>query len=218
MNRIVLFIICMCGAGSALAETKYVTDKLTITMRAGQDVSYRIVRTLPSGTPAAILETADNGYSRVRIADNEEGWVLSQYLENEPAAREKLVAVEAQLAKLKEENTRMKKELTVLKDDYKQQQDQLKKTSGDQENASRELSRLRQVAADPIRLSEENAVLKGDTEKLRNELQQLQEQNQLLQDNSNKIWFSIGGGVLLGGLLLGLIIPKIRWRRSSTWH
>ena len=52
---------------------------------------------------------------------------------------------------------------------------------------------------------------------LEKELQLIQQENQSLKDRSQREWFIAGAGVLLGGMLLGLIIPKLRWRKKSGW-
>jgi len=42
---------------TAMAETRYVSDRLEIQMRTGKGTQFRILRMLPSGTAVEILET-----------------------------------------------------------------------------------------------------------------------------------------------------------------
>ena len=52
---------------------------------------------------------------------------------------------------------------------------------------------------------------------LRNENKNLISENAQLNDNSPKKWFIIGAAVALGSLVLGMIIPNIRWRKKDSW-
>ena len=70
---------------------------------------------------------------------------------------------------------------------------------------------LRAMARDEVALCEQTL------ETLEKELQLLHQENQSLKDRSQREWFIAGAGVLLGGLLLGLIIPKFSWRKKSSW-
>ena len=87
-----LFILL---TGTVQAETRYVSDRLEITMRSGTSTSHGIVRMLRSGTPVEVLENdKDSGYSRVRISSGKEGWVLTRFLMSGPAARDRLADAE----------------------------------------------------------------------------------------------------------------------------
>ena len=73
------------------------------------------------------------------------------------------------------------------------------------------------MAAQPILLDKQNRELKQQNVSLEKELQLIQQENQVLKDRSQREWFIAGAGVLLGGMLLGLILPKLRWRKKSGW-
>lgn len=52
---------------------------------------------------------------------------------------------------------------------------------------------------------------------MESELKMLRDTNAGLKTQRDQQWFLLGAGTLLAGMLIGLIIPKIRWRRKS-WH
>ena len=80
-------------AGTASAQTVWVSDEFEITLRTGPSTSNAIERMLSSGTQLEVLERDDeSGYSRVRTRAGTEGWVLTRYLMSEPSAREQLAA------------------------------------------------------------------------------------------------------------------------------
>ena len=54
-NAIVPVFLLLLVSGTALAETRYVSDNLEITMRSGTGTSYGITRMLRSGTPLDVI-------------------------------------------------------------------------------------------------------------------------------------------------------------------
>lgn len=198
-------------------NTQYVSDHLVITMRSGQGSQYQILKTLPSGTRLEILETSDTGYTKVRNSEGVEGWVLTRYLSPEPIAKEKLAVAQSQLQRLKEQNSKLKQELTNLQNSNRDLEAERTTLVSKTESADAELQRLNQVAAQPILLDNQNRQLKQQNVSLEKELQLLQQENQSLKARSQREWFIAGAGVLLGGMLLGLIVPKLRWRKKSSW-
>jgi len=199
-------------------NVQYVSDHLIITMRTGQGSQYQILKTLPSGTRLEVLESNDEtGYTKVRIPDGLEGWVLSRFLSEEPIAKEKLAAAQSKLQRLLEQNNALKEELVTLKKSGADLEAERNALLSQTESAGAELERLNQVAAQPILLDKQNRELKQQNVSLEKELQLIQQENQVLKDRSQREWFIAGAGVLLGGMLLGLIIPKLRWRKKSGW-
>ena len=74
---------------TAIAETRYVSDRLEIQMRTGKGTQFRILRMLPSGAALEVLKTdKESGYTRVRAPGGVEGWVLSRLLMKGQAARQ----------------------------------------------------------------------------------------------------------------------------------
>lgn len=218
MKKISLFLTALILPILVQAQNmQYVSDHLIITMRSGQGSQYQILKTLPSGTRLEVLETSDTGYTKVRIADGQEGWVLTRYLIEEPIAKEKLAAAENKLQRLREQNNALKEELANLKNSSADLEAERSALLSQAESAKADLERLNKVAAQPIVLDKQNRDLKQQNVSLEKELQLMQQENQALKDRSQREWFIAGAGVLLGGMLLGLIIPKLRWRKKSGW-
>ena len=212
----------LCGLflifSAAMAKTQYVSDHLIITLRTGQGNTYQIIKTLVSGERLEILEETEAGYTHVRTDDGTEGWVRTQYLSDEPTAREQLAAAQAKLEKLQEKNTSLASRLSTMQKDNSQLSSKLTELNKEHKRAEVDLKRLNEVAAKPILLDRENRDLKEKTVTLSNELQLLKQENQLLKDRSDRDWFIVGAGVLLGGILLGLLAPKLRRRKKDSWE
>ncbi len=87
--------------------------------------------------------------------------------------------------------------------------------SGD--GLQRELSEIRGLSANAIELNEQNKRLRQRLLEQERAIGELQDDNRRLASRSNREWFVVGAGVLIVGMLVGLILPRIRWRRKSSW-
>lgn len=197
--------------------TRYVSDKLEITMRNGQGVKFNIRKMLESGTRLEVLETDPAGYSKVRTTDGVEGWVLTRYLTNTPSARDQLEASQKRVANLELEIAKYKEEISSLSNqnsDVDTQNMSLKEKS---QRLSKELDDLRRTASNAVALDNENRQLKEKLQEIDHENQSLVIENNALKDNSTRSWFLVGAAVLFAGILLGIILPRLRVRKKDSW-
>ena len=199
------------------AETKYVSDHLVITVRTGQGAQFQIIKTLESGTHVKVLETTDTGYTQIETSDGTEGWVRSQYLADEPVASEKLVKTEAKLLKVQTALENLREKFAALNSEHKTLSKNQSTLSADKKKLDSELARLSEVAKKPIILDRQNRQLQEKNVTLEKDLQRLNQENHSLKDRSQREWFIAGALVLFGGIILGLIIPKLRSRKRSAW-
>ncbi len=187
-------------------------------MRSGKSTSHGIIRMLRSGTPVEILETdKKTGYSHVRTRGGKEGWVLSRFLMKGPAARERLAEAEKELAELELENRRMATAIQSIKEEKLELQRDKQSLAGEHRQVSQELSEIKRTASSALAMDSENKELKSRVVTLERNLQTLQQENESLKDRTARDWFMVGAGVVLLGIIVGLIIPRIRWRRKSSW-
>ena len=213
-----LILIPTFAPNLAMAENiQYVSDQIRITLRTGQGSNYQIIKTLNSGTKLDVLEITDTGYAHVRLEDGVEGWIRSQYLSEEPIARIVLDSAQKQLDRLKEQNARLREEAGNLRKTNKTLQAERSELSKNLEGANKDLTRLSEVAAKPILLDKENRDLQQRNIAQEKQLQMMDQEIQVLKDRSQREWFMAGAGVLLSGVLFGLLIPKVRWKKKSSW-
>jgi len=218
-----LFLLCLSmlifHSPSVYAEQqRYVSDTLTIPMRSGPTIRHKILRFLPSGTPLRIQEVSEEeGYSRIQTGEGDEGWVETSLLMDEPSARDQIVKINEKYDGIKQQNIDLKKTISSLESERKDLQSL--KLSLEQKNTElhETLDELKTAAANPIRIAEQNKELEQTLGDLRLKNQQLIDDNAMLADQNIKEWFMIGGGVALGSLFLGLIIPRINWRKRNSW-
>jgi SH3 domain protein len=217
-NAIILLFLSLLVCGTALAETRYVSDNLEITMRSGKGTSYGIIRMLRSGTPVDVIEEdKEAGYTHVRVKGGKEGWVLSRFLMKGQAARDRLAAAEKNLAELELDNRKMETSMATLTDQKAALEKELAALEGQTRNVSQELSEIKRTASSALAIDSENKDLKSRVVSLERQLQTLQQENEGLRDRTARDWFMVGAGVVLLGIIVGLIIPRIRWRKKSSW-
>lgn len=219
MKKIIIFLLISTATTTAYAEsTRYITDRLEVTMRSGESNQHKILRMLSSGSQLELIQTnADSGYSQVRTSDGAQGWVITRYLEQQRSARERLAANEKQLAHVKSEKKALDGKLAELTRRHNALNSKTNQLSADNEKQSEEFARVRSISSNALTLDSENTSLREQTRQLERARQALQLENDSLKDRSDRDWFIVGSGVILLGMMIGLIIPKIRWRKKSDW-
>ncbi|MGB5472613.1 MAG: TIGR04211 family SH3 domain-containing protein [Gammaproteobacteria bacterium] len=219
MNKLrIVLCISLVLAGSAHAETSYVSDSLEITMRSGKGNSFSITRMLSSGTPLEVLEVdKDAGYTRVRTKSGKEGWVLSRYLMKTEAARDRLASAEKNLAEMELEKRKLETAMAALTGEKNALAKELEGLSGQNRKVSQDLAEIKRTASSALAIDSENKDLKSRVVSLERDMQTLQQENEGLRDRTARDWFMVGAGVVLLGIIVGLIIPRIRWRKKSSW-
>ena len=219
MKSITLILVLLLGlVTTATAETRYVSDRLDIQMRTGKGTKFRILRMLPSGTALEVLEIdKETGYTRVRAPGGVEGWVLTRVLMKGQAARDKLADAEKRLASLELENRKLSSSFHTLKTEKGSADQELGKFDRENRKLSQELDNIRRTASSSLAIDAENRELKSRIVAYERQVQSLQQENSGLKDRTARDWFMVGAGVVVLGMIIGLIIPRIRWRKKSSW-
>ena len=217
--KIIITLTLILLSALATAQTAYVTDELRITLRSGESATHRIIRMLPTGQRVTVLSSnATSGYSKVRTAAGQEGYVLTRQLVDQPVARDRLAAAEAEVQALKAAPGELSSRLSKLRDDHqalRSEHEELKraKTQVDQEFAA-----LQRTASNAVRIANERNELRKQVANMTREVEDIKQQNRELENKTAQNWFLIGAGVVVGGIILGLILPHLRVRRrKSSW-
>lgn len=203
----------------ALAETRYVSDSLDITLRRGQSTGFQILRTLKSGTALEILETdSDSGYSQVRTTGGTEGWVLTRFLMTEPSARTQLNAAISRAANFEAKHKALSEQITLITSEKKELEDNHSNLDTSNSQLSKELKRIKATAGRTLQIDGENKGLKSKVISLERNNQALSQENETLKDRNARDWFMVGAGVAILSLLLGLLLARFSGRRrTSSW-
>ncbi len=219
--KISRFIITLCllsFSSISLATVQYVSDELVINMRSGKGNGFKIIKIVKSGTPLTILKQ-DSGYVLARTPEGVEGWVLKRFLIKTPVARTLLAKAQDDVAQMKEKYDAMVTELAAIKTERDTLSGSEQSLQSNKDKLNDELTKLKKIAARPMQLEKENNQLRNELLKTENENSILKQKYQTLEDNSDQEWFMTGAGVLFGGMILGLIFPKLRsGQRKANWN
>jgi SH3 domain protein len=220
MKKYALLLICSILLLPQLtqAETRYVTDTFKITMRSGESTSHKIIRMLDSGMPLQVLSTnPGNGYSKVR-AGSTEGYVLTRQLMNKPSARSQLASLEKEIEALKAAPGELRTNLANLQKEHRELSQAYKELQTIKNKQEQELQSIQRTASNAIRISNERNELRKQVADLTREAEDLKQENRDLSNEATRDWFLIGAGVIIAGILIGLILPHLRFqRRRNSW-
>lgn len=199
---------------SATAATRYVSDELSINMRRGPSTGYGISELLRAGTQVQTLGET-NGWTQIRTPDGEQGYVLTRFLSNEPAARDRIQEIESQFQKLKQENEELHAELAQALSGSEELGKLKRELVAENEALKSQLEQIKRVSANAMEINKQNKQYRKELLVLQSQMEQLQSENKALQ--SRREGMKIGALILIGGIVLGLILPLFRRRRKNNW-
>ena len=217
-RRIIVFCLLALAASAADAQARYVSDRLEITLRTGTSTQHSIIRMLPSGARLEVLEVdGPSGYTRVRTADGTEGWVLSRYLMDRPAAREQLETATGRVDTLNARVAELTSQVELLRGERNTLDAERSGLGAEAEELRAELERIKRVSASAMELDKANRELRTRLAAAEQVGDDLRMEVAELKRSSQRDWFMAGAGVLVLGLVLGLVIPRLRLGRRSRW-
>ena len=219
MNSLGLCALLLLGS-NLQAQTLYVDDVVHVFLRAAPSSDAAIVqRGIRSGTRLTQLqEQPQNNYINVQLETGVAGWVHSQYLVNQPIARQQLQEVTERMISAEASV----QELTVSYDkvlDDNETLDSVIATLTEQEHGLRiELEEIKFLSSQTIQINELNTQQSNQIVEFQLQLNALRAENQELTENVKMQWFIYGGGAVGSGILVGILLPLLRARRRrSEW-
>ena len=216
MTRFGLLFTILLAWPQVHANTVYISDELTVPLRSGPSGQHRIVHAgIPSGTQLTIIgEDADAGFTQIRTQRGTEAWVRTQYLVTEPVASLRLAAAQREVAQLQQRLARSDARIRELTNTSQTQASANQASSQEVTRLKNELARIQELSAGAIETHEENLQLKDVNARLRDELDDVAEERNILLDNAANEGIMLGAGFILLGLIAGVLI-KARPQRSA---
>ncbi len=200
-----------------LADTRYITDQLSLPLKEDPRGGSKTLRTLKAGTAVKYVVTdKETGYAMIKVG-NTEGWVPERMLSKTPGAQQRLREREKQLQRLKKETAALKQQRSELSGDQKSQLATIADLEMQNRNLEEELTALKRATADVMAINNENQVLHRELDALKAEHNTVVEENRRLKDATAQQWFIRGAGVVIAGMVLGLILPRLRLKRRDDW-
>ncbi|EIC23414.1 TIGR04211 family SH3 domain-containing protein [Thiorhodovibrio frisius] len=203
----------------ATADTAYVTDQGEFNLRSGESTSHKIIRVLPSGASVQVLsKDRETGYSRVRTEDGTTGFLLTRYLQDDPAARVQLAETRARLDELQQEPDQLAAKLSRIEEEHQALQQEHQTVSERNIELEEALAVFEHTSENIVNINEERNQLQKDVAKLTRTVGELEQENLDLRSGDDRRWFLTGAGVAGGGLIIGLFLASagIGRRRSGS--
>lgn len=213
-SRVSLAVLLVFVVTAASAADRYVSDELSINLRRGPGNDYRITQLLDAGEPVTVIETGD-GWSHIRTEGGSDGWVLTRFLSNEPAARTQLADMRERVAELEKSNAALREELSEALEGSSELGALKKELVAENKSLKQELSQIKEASANAIRINRENQEFREQILSMESEVERLRHENQALQ--SRRDGMKVGAIILLVGVLLGLVLPLFRRRSRNSW-
>jgi SH3 domain protein len=211
-------IVLLFSFTMAHAKTVYVTDNLDLPLRSEESNKGKIIGLLRTGTPLTVLEeNSKTGFSRVQLKSGMQGFISTRNTITEPPNRSKLETTTKNLEALQTENNALKEELTKVKATIIPGSSLEQSLAAERNTLDRELTELKRTAANQIQLKNERDKLQEDVVSIKRDMEQLKLENTALKDGASQDWFLYGGFLALAGVMLGVILPKLGWRRKNSW-
>jgi SH3 domain protein len=200
------------------AESAWVSDRFEITLRSGPSTSNAIQLMLGSGTELEVLDVdTEAGYSLVRTGGGTEGWVLTRYLMDEPAAREQLASLTSQLTSEASRGSSLNSQLGAIRGEHESATRRIETLESENENLQAELGEIRRTAANVLAINNQNKDLREQLAAEEIRVAALEQENRELTSQTTRYWFMSGALVLVVGMVLGLWLPRIRWQKRSRY-
>ncbi len=220
MKRLIV-IVASTGlllVSNVFAESAWVSDQFEIMLRSGPSTSNAIQLMVDSGTRLEVLERdAESGYTRVSTQAGTEGWVLTRYLMNEASAREQLQTLTSELTSATSRGGSLNSQLGALKGEYDSANRQISTLEREKAAVEQELAEIKRTAANVLSISDQNKSLLDELAAAQIRADTLEQENRALSSQTTRYWFVTGALVLVVGLVLGLWLPRINWRRRRRW-
>lgn len=207
---ILLMSLSILPAGRAIADTQYVSDQLTITLRKGEGNQYKILKMLKAGTPVETLQEGTAGYVLVRTSDGSKGWVRKQYLTNETPKPIVIAHLEKEREQLREQVTQLESQQAELTAKLENSRKDLSGGNAAFADLQKELDKVQSKyddlhtnASNVVELAKEHDRLKAHNDQLLAEVDQLRQENENILHTGAVKWFLAGAGVFLVGVIFG---------------
>lgn len=215
-----LFLIIPASAQSNVAERHYISDILLVPLRTGPTIEYRIINAgLRSGTEVVLIESdPETLWSRIRVGE-QEGWVPTRHLIDQPIARDQLTRLESELSDLRQQYAALQQKADDANQSEVTVSNDVSILVAERDEALREIERIVQLSGAEVALDRRNEELLSQNRTLQAEKEQLASVHASLMRDTDLWRMIIGGGLMLIGVIVGLIFPILaRRRRSDGWN
>ncbi len=205
-------------SSSTIADIVYVNDAQNLSLYDAASSHSNVIKVLPTDTALTVLDKKPkNGFINVQLTDGTEGYIKARYTKIEPPEIDPKDSSSKVMSVLQSNNVTLRAELSALKETLTPGTTLEKSLAIERDKLTRELNELKKTMSSSAQLRNERDELQERVVNVERDLQQYKLENQALKDTASQDWFLYGGLLSLFGVLLGFILPKLGWRRKSSW-
>lgn len=189
--------VCLLVVGfpSLALANLFVTAGKPVDLRTDLGPSSKSIRMLEGGVEVEEVRRLPKlGFTKIKLSTGELGWIPSVRLSDQAPDPGQLILASQNLLGLPPKQ--LEKEIA---------------------NTQTELNIVRQASLTARRMQEERDQLQITAKQLQVELEQLRMDKAALNADQKQLWFAMGAGTLLSGIVLGLIIPRLKPKRRNVW-
>jgi SH3 domain protein len=228
ITLVILLIVAFtvsASINSVFADTRYVSDRLIISVRDGQNPNAAVLGYIETAAPVDVLEEKED-LLRIRTEDLIEGWVRAKYIDSEKPKvliienlENEIKALNKDIKTVKNEQDSVSNTLSKTKKMYQEEIEELKEEVNINQKfaakAKSDFIQLNKKYTNLLKNSKNTGKLIGEVEKLKKLNAELNTEIKSLRSDrknplkSNRIQsFIAGAGVLLFGFILGGSVKK----------
>lgn len=220
MKKILLSALMLASSAaiSAPSDIVYVADDYNLTLWSAANYTGKR-QVLPTGSPLTVISerSTGNGLTKVKTIDGSEGFIKTKYIKKEAPEHDRDDIAAKNIAALQGQISTLEGELKAAKETITPGTTLEQSLATERDKLSRELGELKKISGSAVQLKNERDELQERYIAVERDLQQVKLENQALHDTANQDWFLYGGILALVGVLLGFILPKLSWKRKSSW-
>lgn len=192
-----MILLSMLAIPAALAQDYYISDDLFTYMHSGPTNNYRIIGSVNAGEKVQLISSnKETGFTQIVDGKGRKGWVQSKFISGNESMAIRLPRVEKELEKVKSQLANARQNADVEK-------------AGLVESLNTRNQQISELETKFNEINQQLIAAQSDNRQLRARLD-TQKDDLLLK------YFTYGGGVAGGGLLLGLILPHLIPRRKKS--
>lgn len=203
-------------AATALAETRYISDQLVVSVRSEASNNYKTLDSLRTDTPVEVLKDA-GAFVQVKTEKGIVGYIPDQYVTKNIPKSIQISELTRQLSELQSqlETLRQEQQKTPAAEDADQTdiaavRNELKQTKLELEKISSDYKTLRESSQDVMTLMASYEAQTEENLRLSKEVAVLQKENNSFHRSNMVQWFLAGGAVFFFGWLIGKISRRKR--------
>lgn len=220
MKKLYLAFVLLITCGSALAEPTeilYVNDDKNLALRSEPHNYADILKVLPTGASVTAIDKQHNGFIKVRLPDGTEGFLKTVYVKKDPPTQNVNDTASKTISTLQTKINSLEEELRVTKEKITPGSSLEKSLAAERDQLAQDLSELKSTAKNAIQIKQERDLLQEQHVNATRDFEQCKLDKAALEDTTKQDWMLYGGALVIIGALLGFILPKISWRRRSSW-